>query len=115
MPGTTASFLTNMVVGQNNQGNSLNQTLTPDSYTLQFSFLSVELDSNGNSFIPTAQAIINWKIDGQQQRRVISIVSGATISAPCSGVDVTIVDVPPPSLPSIGKKYQVQTTLTRGV
>jgi hypothetical protein len=112
----TASQLTPMIVGQAAFGGSLNQAgLIPETYTLEFSFISVEKRTGGAlSFIPSAEAVINWKVDGQQQRRVISIVSGAVISAVANGVDVQIVDVPTSDLTLTGKHYQVQTTLSRG-
>lgn len=112
----TATFFTPMVVGQSGQGNSINQSgLAPETYTLQFSFVGVEPDTAGTPFIPTAQAIINWKIDGQQQRRVISIVSGASISGVCNAVDVKIIDIPQGGDSTIGKKYSVQATMSRGL
>jgi hypothetical protein len=112
----TAAFFTDMIVGQDGKGNSVNvQGLVPETYTLQFSYIQVEADVNGIEFIPNCKAIINWKIDGQQQRRVISIVSGASISGPCNGVDVSMVDDPTGGDATIGKKYKVQTTLARGL
>jgi len=112
----TSSFITPMIVGQSAQGNSINQSdLDPGTYTLQFSFVAVDPDSGGNEFIPTTQAIINWKIEGQQQRRVISIVSGASISGVATGADVQIVDIPLGGTATVGKAYKVQATLSRGV
>ena len=112
----TSSFITPMVVGQSALGNSINQSdLEPGTYTLQLSFVGVEPDSSGNPFIPTAQAIVNWKIEGQQQRRVISIISGASISGVATGVDVQIVDIPLGGSATDGKTYKVQATLSRGV
>lgn len=112
----TATFFTDMVVGQSGKGNSINQSgLIPETYTMQFSFVGVEPDVSGIEFIPTAQAIINWKVDGQQQRRVISIVSGASISGVCNAVDVSIIDIPQGGDSTLGKKYRVQTTMSRGL
>jgi hypothetical protein len=112
----TATFLTDMVVGQDQQGASINQNgLIPEAYTLQFSFVGVEKDVNGTPFIPTCRAIVTWKVDGQQQRRVVSIVSGASISGVCNGVDVKLVDVPLGGDSTEGKKYKVQATMSRGL
>lgn len=111
----TAAFLTPMIVG-GGVGVGMNQSdLIPEAYTLQFSFVGVENDNAGNPFIPTAQAIVTWKIDGQQQRRVISIVSGASISGVCNAIDVRIVDIPNGGDNTAGKKYSVQSTLSRGL
>lgn len=117
-PNMTASQLTPMVSGQQSFGNSLNRTgLEAGTYTLQFGIRDITqaplLPSQPPS-IPTVQAIINWKIDGQQQRRVISVVSGASISGVCEAVDVSIVDKT--SNPTLaGFTYNVQVTLSKGM
>ncbi len=112
----TDSFISELTVGQTGFVNSLNPAgLVPETYTLQFSFVTVEAAASGKPFIPTCKAIITWKVDGQHQRRVISIVSGASISAPCNAVDVKLQDEPLGGDNTIGKKYKVQTTLSRGL
>jgi hypothetical protein len=111
----TSSFITTMVVGQSSLGNSIVQSdLIPEIYTLQLGFIDIKPNAGGSLALPTAQAIVNWKIDGQQQRRVISIVSGATISGVCNGVDLKILDIPVGGDATKGMQYKVQATLSRG-
>jgi hypothetical protein len=112
----TAAFISDMVVGQSGFVNNMNVNgLVPETYTLQFSYVAVEHDTSDQEFIPVCKAIIDWKIDGQQQRRVISVISGASISAPCNAIGVRLVDEPLGGDATIGKKYKVQATLSRGV
>lgn len=112
----TASMLTPMTVGQNQLGNSINQDeFIPETYTIQFGFVEIEKDRDGVLNLPTTRAIITWKVDGQQQRRVISVVSGAAISGVCNGVDVKIEDVPIEGNTNDGLTYKVQTTMSRGL
>ena len=112
----TGAMLTPMIIGQNQLGNSINQDeLIPGTYTLQFGFVGVDPDPDtGKINLPTTRAIITWKVDGQQQRRVISIVPGSAISGVCNGVDVKIEDVPIEGRSTNGMRYSVQTTLSRG-
>lgn len=112
----TDSFITDMVVGQAGPGVSMNPSgLIPEAYTLQFSFVDTEKDTSNQDFVPTCRAIITWKVDGQHQRRVISVVSGASISGVCNAVDVSLQDIPNGGDATIGKKYKVQATLSRGL
>jgi hypothetical protein len=112
----TASLFTEMIVGQDGLGASINTNeLVPEAYTVQFGFVGVEPDTGGHIFIPTAQAIVNWKVDGQPQRRVMSIVSGASLSGVCNALDIKIKDFPNGGDATIGKRYKVQATLSRGL
>lgn len=93
------------------QNSIIQPNLEPGVYTLEFGFNGMEAGFN-----PSANAIINWNTRGQQQRRVISIVSGASISGPCDGVSVKVQDTGDIFGISVnGKSYNIQATLTPGV
>lgn len=122
----TASMISPMVAGNGNFQNNIDKSnLEPTTYTLQFSILDIEpwlrdaFHVIPEKFFPLVQAIITWKVNGQHQRRVISVVSGAAISAVAEGVDVKLVDVTGENRDTsnrpIGYKYKVQVTLSRGV
>lgn len=112
----TAAMLTPMVIGQDQLGNSINQDeFIPETYTIQFGFVQIDPDIDGVVNLPSCRAIITWKVDGQHQRRVISIVPGSAISGVCNGVDVKIQDVPIEGSRTLGLNYKVQTTMSRGV
>ena len=114
----TASMLSPMIAGNHNFQNNIDKSnLEPTTYTLQFGIVDLEPfilfpEVNPRKFSPIVQAIITWKINGQHQRRVISVVSGAAISAVAEGVDVKLIDL---SQYPVGYKYKVQVTLSRGV
>lgn len=119
------SRFTPMLSGQSSLGPSFRHSdLAPSIYTLQFSFAGIGQNQVGvtnpvppfdPARIPAARAVINWLVNGQPQRRVISIVSGAAISGVCSGVNVDIQDYNsiigglPANVP-----YSVQATLSAG-
>jgi len=71
---------------------SLNATdLDPGEYSISFSLQNPP--SNTNVSAVFCQAEINWKVAGQQRRRLISVASGAVISGVCEAVDVRLYDV----------------------
>jgi len=91
--------------------------LDPGEYTIQFSVIP---PSDNKGF--AAYAIVNWKVDGHQIRRVVSVASGAVISGVADSVDVQLVDVSdgpvyPPLAngnPDPRQLYQIASTLSRG-
>jgi hypothetical protein len=109
-----SSRLTNMVLGQKDHATSINiRDLIPNTYTLQFGLLQTG-DRTAIS-VPSAEAIVNWSVRGQTQRRIISIASGVALSGVCDAVSVKIRDT---SITSEGAEhitYAVETTLTKGV
>jgi hypothetical protein len=111
-PGTlTASQLSPMVAGNSQFQNSIDKAnLEPGTYTLQFGVLDIQ--KHGSFFFsPIVQAIVTWKIGGQQQRRVISVTSGASLTGVAEGVDVKLVDL---TTNPVGYNYKVQVTLSKG-
>jgi len=110
----TASMLSQMRAGTPGFQNNIDVTdLEPGTYTIQFSIINIQPSPNLHIIIPPiVQAIVTWKIEGQQQRRVISVVSGATITGVCEAVDVKILDIN--NQEDVGYEYQVQVTLSRG-
>lgn len=110
----TASMFSPMRAGVGGFQNSIDKSdLEPGTYTLQFGVLNIGKPAGfSQTFSPVVQAIITWKIDGQQQRRVISVTSGASITGVCEGVDVKLVDLT--SYPTVGYDYSVQVTLSKG-
>lgn len=111
----TASMISTLRTGNRGFQNNIDVTnLEPGTYTLQFSILNIQLSPHLNLEIPPiVQAIVTWKIEGQQQRRVISVASGATISAVCEAVDVKLLDIE--NNEDDGYDYQVQVTLSKGL
>lgn len=119
MSRLTASMFTLMTAGIPGFQNSIDQSdLEPGTYTLQFGVVNTTpaIGFSGNQiFSPIVQAIITWKIDGQQQRRVISVVSGTSISGVADGVDVKLIDLTTsPAAPTHPYNYNVQVTLSQG-
>jgi hypothetical protein len=114
----TASMMSQMIAGRHAFQNNIDKSnLEQTTYTLQFGIVALEPlilfpEVTPRKFSPIVQAVITWKINGQHQRRVISVVSGAAISAVAEGVDVKIIDLT--EYPT-GYKYNVQVTLSRGV
>lgn len=115
----TASFTTTMNT-QSGSGeiNGLQQSnLEPGEYTIQFGVIP---PPNIPGAPPTQQAfsanaIVSWKSDGQQQRRVISLIPGAAITGVCDAVDVRIQDLGTlfgPNNP--GSEYKVIQTMSKG-
>lgn len=90
--------------------------LEPGEYTLQFQVVNAPADGNGFA----AQAIINWKVQGQQITRICSIYSGLAISGVAEAVDVKIQDTSvalgivrvPPGVPAVN--YSISATLSKG-
>lgn len=111
----TASMLSPMVAGAPSFQNSIDKSdLEPGTYTLQFGLLDITppIADPFHTYSPIVQAIVTWKIDGQQQRRVISVVSGASVSGVAEGVDVKLVDL---TQNPVGYSYKVQVTLSKGL
>jgi hypothetical protein len=110
----TASMLSSMVAGSSTMQNNIDQSdLEPGTYTLQFSVINIKPSPNLQIPIPpTVDAIVTWKVEGQQQRRVVSVVSGASISGVCQAVDVKLIDSSANDPPY---EYQVQVTLSKGL
>jgi hypothetical protein len=108
------SRLTNMVLGQKDHATSINEyDLIPNVYTLQFGLL--QTGDRTSISVPCAEAIVNWSVKGQQQRRIITIASGVAISGVCDAVSVKIRDVSVTTEGADAIAYAVQTTLTKGV
>jgi len=95
MKQLVSSFMTQMFTSTAKYGDSapanpsLQMTqLDPGEYTIQF---SAEAPSDGFGYF--ANAIVNWKVNGQQNRRAISVLTGgASISGVAESVDVQIQD-----------------------
>lgn len=88
------------------------QALHPGEYTLQFQVLP---PPDGQGF--ACYAIVDWKLDGQQIRRKVSVFSGAAITGMAESIDVKIVDVSgvgTTGFPTVAQKYKVAMTLSRG-
>lgn len=71
--------------------------LEPGEYTLQFQIVQPTIDgvlNGGRRGNPgsAAYAIVNWKIQGQQIRRVISVFNGTVLAGVAEAVDVSILD-----------------------
>lgn len=115
MSKLTASMLSSMIAGSDVLQNNIDVSdLEPGTYTLQFSVINIQPSPNLQIMIPpVVHAIITWKIEGQQQRRVVSVVSGASISGVCQAVDVKIQDID--NAEDEGYGYQVQVTLSKGL
>lgn len=62
--------------------------LFPGPYSISFS-TSPSLSGQAVSSL----AYVNWKVEGQQRQRVISVANGAIISGVCDGVGVQVRDV----------------------
>ena len=111
----TASMLSSMIAGSHGIQNNIDVSdLEPGTYTLQFSVINIQPSPNLHIAIPPiVHAIVTWKIEGQQQRRVVSVVSGASISGVCQAVDVKVQDIN--NAEDDGYGYQVQVTLSKGL
>lgn len=89
--------------------------LEPGEYTLQFGLIP-PAPVGGVEQVVSAQAIINWKADNQQQRRVVSIIPGMSISGVAEAVDVSIQDLGSLfGLNSAGQEYKIPITLAKGL
>lgn len=115
MSKLTASMLSSMIAGSDVLQNNIDVSdLEPGTYTLQFSVINIQPSPNLQIMIPpVVHALITWKIEGQQQRRQISVVSGASISGVCEAVDVKLQDIN--NQEDEGYGYQVQVTLSKGL
>jgi hypothetical protein len=102
-----------MVLGQKDAGTSINERdLIPDVYTLQFGML--QTGNRTSVSVPAAQAIVDWSVKGQTQKRIVTIASGVALSGVCDAVSVKIRDV---SITTEGAEpisYAVQATLSKG-
>ena len=108
------SRLTNMVLGQKDVATSINERdLIPNVYTLQFGLF--QTGERTWLSVPAAEAIINWSVKGQTQRRIITIASGVAISGVCDAVSVKIRDTSIISENTEAIQYAVQSTLSKGV
>lgn len=89
--------------------------LEAGEYTIQFEVLP---PADGFGYF--AQAIIDWKVEGHQLRRVISVNPGAVVSGVAEAVDIKIVDFSGPISnflsPTVRnpKPYQVFASLSKG-
>lgn len=114
-----ASLLSTLTTGEvlNQPGgiiNSLNQAhLEPGVHTLQFQ----AQPTSGTNQVPLVEAVVSWKVGGQNLRRRISILDGTSITGVCEGVSVQLQDVTnvfyaiPQSPP---ESYNVMVTLCKG-
>jgi hypothetical protein len=91
----------------------------PGYYSLEFSVASLPVDPGpggpGNvSGIFQATAIINWKVEGNKNQRIITVGNGVTISGLGQGVDVAMLDNTP-VFATTNLKYTITATLSKGV
>lgn len=75
--------------GQSVSGLAL-ANLAPGPYTLHFSFQMLPPTSGVKAAV--VDAVITWKVNGQQVRRVVSVTNGLAITCHCEGVDVVLTD-----------------------
>ena len=111
-----ASKLTYMKVGQVNAGNSINiENMAPGTYTVQFSFAQLPAVGSGLA-VPNVWAEIVWTLGGQQQRRVVSIIPGTSLTGQCEGLTVTLFDKYSVlgSESSVNTPYVIQATVSSG-
>lgn len=107
----------------------------PDTYTVQFSITAPSLlaiptptiapanwpaTSGIVQPVPTSQgircvALVTWKVEGVQVKRVLDVSNGVSISGTAQGVDVQVQDVTYSILGTGGQSYTVSATVTRGV
>lgn len=92
---------------QNLQANQL----TPGEYTIQF--CTAPLTTGPNPFF--AQAVVTWKVGGQQLVRQVTVNDGTVLSGNCEAVDVKIKDVTDAFGGIVlGQEYEVTATLCPG-
>lgn len=84
---TTTTNELGSFAGQRLSNLQINQ-LEPGEYTLQFSIVEPVIDGLGSA----TYAYVDWKVDGQQFQRIISVYSGAAISGVANSVDVHLLD-----------------------
>jgi hypothetical protein len=102
------SFFSTAGVTNQTSGMETNE-LEPGEYTLQF---GVQPPADGHGF--ATYAVINWKIAGQQQQRIMSIYQGASISGVAEGVSVQLFDQSGDASVSRQAPYNIIITLSRG-
>lgn len=88
------------------------QKIFPDTgnYTIQF---GTTLPTNTGIVVEIA-AEINWKVAGNQLRRLISVAQGTEITAPAQAVDVRVFDDTSANLPTAGTEYGVTINIAKG-
>ena len=112
-PGPTG-LINVEAVGPYNASLQIDQ-LDPGEYSVQFAMLGVTPTLAGVGQTPAPRAEIIWKVDGQQLRRVVSVVSGASISGVANAVHVKIQDQSGVfSSLTDGSTYKVVATLSKG-
>ena len=62
--------------------------LEPGEYTIQFSLVEPVIDGLASA----TYAYVDWKVDGQQLQRIVSVYSGAAISGVAEAVDIHLLD-----------------------
>ena len=94
MSRLTRSYATPLNVSATDTGNSpilpslQESDLYPGPYSVSFS----TSPSVAGEAVST-WAYINWKVEGQQRQRIISVANGAIISGVCDGIGVQVQDV----------------------
>lgn len=86
------------------------------SYTVQFA-INPPLRSDGSqdpNLIVETNAEIVWKVAGNSLRRVVSVASGAELTAPCEAVSVRIFDVTKDRGQPLGTEYNVTVSVAPG-
>jgi len=112
-----SDLVTTSTVGGPLLGNLINSLqaydMVPREYSIAFSVLP---PPPPNQAVAT-KATINWKVDGQQRSRIITVTNGAIISGVCEAVDVTLQDysgtlgINQPA----GRAYKVAASLSPGL
>jgi hypothetical protein len=66
--------------------------------------------------VPSVWAEVTWTLDGQQQRRLVSVVPGLSITGQCEGVTVTYYDKQGVlgGGANPGLEYAIQSSLSSG-
>lgn len=72
-----------------NRLQSLQQAdLEPGEYTIQFEVVEPPVDGAGAA----TYAYVSWKVDGQQNQRILSVFSGSSISGVAEAVHIQLLD-----------------------
>lgn len=120
----------NLITGQTNQNVSMQASVEPGLYTLQFGIIDPPPD-NGGTPSYDAQATVTWTNNGVPNTRVVDIGRGTCISGLCDAVGVVVKDnstvtvIPAPGgnnpfaatgkASTAGLQYEVSISLTKGM
>lgn len=112
----TRAMTADLITGNSNPVASLQANdLDPGQYTVQFEITQPPDATAPFGIIFYVQALIKWKVYGQQLQRVITVVNGASITGVAEAVDVQLVDVTKDfTFVGLNNPYKVGATLSRG-